>query len=87
MILYNFDKKEKMTTVAGIQIEKDTKGNDAFIRINLKKYGAQLQPFLEQFGVVKDLDDDFEKEWKNGITKEEFIKRVNKHIETLPWKK
>ena len=70
--------------VSGIEIEKNKKGEDAFIRIDLKKYGKQLQPFLEEIGLI---DDDFEKEWENAITREELSKRINKHISSLPWKK
>lgn len=54
--------------VSGIEIEKNKKGEDAFIRIDLKKYGKQLQPFLEEIGLI---DDDFEKEWENGLTLDE----------------
>lgn len=73
-----------MTTIAGIEIEKNAKGQDAFIRINLKKYKKQLQPFLQEVGLI---EDEFEKEWKNSITGDELIKRVSKHIKSLPWKK
>jgi len=58
--------------VSGIEIEKNKKGEDAFIRIDLKKYGKQLQPFLEEIGLI---DDDFEKEWENGLTLEEAKRR------------
>ena len=70
--------------VSGIEIEKNKKGEDAFIRIDLKKYGKQLQPFLEEVGLI---EDDFEKEWENAITREELSKRINKHISSLPGKK
>ena len=70
--------------ITGIEIEKDQQGEDAFIRIDLKKYKKQLQPFLEEVGLVKS---DFEKEWVDAIDKEELINRVNTHINSLPWKK
>lgn len=73
-----------MTPVAGIEIEKNAKGQDAFIRIDLKKYKKQLQSFLQEVGVI---EDDFEKEWRKGLTKEELIKQVTEHIKSLPWKK
>lgn len=72
-----------MTPVSGIEIEKNDKGQDAFIRIDLKKYGKQLQPFLEEVGMA---DDVFEKEWSESLTKEAVINKVQKHIKTLPWK-
>ena len=70
--------------VSGIEIEKNKKGEDAFIRIDLKKYGKQLQPFLEEIGLI---DDDFEKEWKNGLTRDELSERISAYISSLPWKK
>jgi len=73
-----------MTPITGIEIEKNAKGQDTFIRIDLKKYGKQLQPFLEEVGLS---EDEFEKEWANSITKEELLKRVFQHIDSLPWKK
>jgi hypothetical protein len=69
-----------MRTVSGIEIEKNQKGQDAFIRIDLKKYKKQLQPFLEEVGIA---DDAFEKEWKSSLTKDALVKKVNKHIKTL----
>jgi hypothetical protein len=76
-----------MTTVAGIEIEKNINGHDAFIRIDLEKYGKLLQPFLQEIGMAENEEDEFEREWKTGITGEELVKRVTEHIKTLPWKK
>ena len=73
-----------MQKIKGIEIEKNSEGEDTFIRIDLQKFGKQLQPFLEEVGLI---EDDFEKEWENAITREEFSKRINKHISSLPWKK
>jgi hypothetical protein len=70
--------------ITGIEIEKDQHGEDAFIRIDLRKYKKQLQPFLEEVGLVKS---DFEKEWEEGIIKEELLKRVDAHLNSLPWNK
>lgn len=74
-----------MTPIKGIEIEKNSKGQDAFIRIDLKKYKKQLLPFLQEVGIV--VEDEFEKEWKNSLSKEELVKKVSKHIKHLPWKK
>ncbi len=57
-----------MQAVDGIEIEKNSKGQDAFIRIDLSRYSKQLKPFLEEIGV---LDEDFGEEWGNGLTLEE----------------
>ena len=57
-----------MQKIKGIEIEKNSQGEDAFIRIDLQKFGKQLQPFLEEVGL---LEDDFEKEWETALTLEE----------------
>ena len=60
-----------MTPIVGIEIEKDAQGQDAFIRIDLNKYGKQLEPFLQELGI----NDDFESEWENSLTIEEAKKQ------------
>lgn len=72
-----------MQKIKGIEIEKNSQGEDAFIRIDLQKFSKQLQPFLEEVGL---LEDDFEKEWETAITREALSKRINQHISSLPWK-
>ncbi len=72
-----------MTTIAGIEIEKNAKGQDAFIRIDLKKYGKKLQPFLQEIGVVEGV---FEEEWQNALTIEEAKEKSLKKIREW-WKK
>ncbi|MGB6084926.1 hypothetical protein [Moheibacter sp.] len=66
-----------MQKIKGIEIEKNSQGEDAFIRIDLQKFGKQLQPFLEEVGL---LEDDFEKEWETALTldeaKEKSIEKV-----------
>lgn len=32
-------------------------------------------------------EDEFEKKWETGLTKEELLKQVFEHIDSLPWKK
>jgi len=72
-----------MQKIKGIEIEKNSQGEDAFIRIDLQKFGKQLQPFLEEVGL---LEDDFEREWETALTLEEA---KEKSIEKLRswWKK
>ena len=60
-----------MTPIVGIEIEKDAQGQDAFIRIDLNKYGKQLEPFLQELGI----NDDFVSEWENSLTIEEAKKQ------------
>lgn len=57
-----------MQKIKGIEIEKNSQGEDAFIRIDLQKFGKELQPFLEEVGMM---EDDFEKEWETALTLDE----------------
>jgi hypothetical protein len=74
-----------MARVAGIQFENDSKGNHRYVRIDLRKH-AEVIPFLEKIGAIEE-EDEFEKEWKEGISGKELKKRVKAHINTLPWNK
>jgi hypothetical protein len=67
-----------MTT--GIQFEKDTSGRNVFVRIDLKKYGKQIAPFLEEIGVSIDTKE-FENDRQRGLTPEEFKKEMHKRID------
>lgn len=72
-----------MARVAGIKFEKDTKGENRFVRIDLKKHGKEINPFLENIGAVE--TDDFEQLWANAITGEELCQKVNEHLLSLDW--
>ena len=69
-----------MARIAGIQIEKDSKGRMAYARINLKKH-KDLFPYLEQKGVID--EGDFEKLSKRAITGEELLNRILPRVEKL----
>jgi hypothetical protein len=73
-----------MARIPGIKFIKDSKGNPKQVVIDLKKHGKEIKPFLENIGAIE--EDDFEKEWKEAITGDELLERINKHIDTLPWK-
>jgi hypothetical protein len=60
-----------MTSIVGIEIEKDAQGQDAFIRIDLNKYRKQLEPFLQEIGLADELENEREK----SLTIEEAKKR------------
>ena len=70
-----------MPRIAGIQFEKDSKGNNRYIRIDLKKHRKELEPFLKTIGID---NDDFEKDWERGMTTEAcktvMYKRIAKMI-------
>jgi hypothetical protein len=74
-----------MAQISGIQFEKNTKGENTYVRINLKKFGDQLQPFLEQIGIKKE-EDEFDNEWKDAISGEEARVESKKRISSW-WKK
>jgi hypothetical protein len=69
-----------MARIAGIKIEKDAKGRPAYARFNLKKFPEALE-LLQKYGALE--EDEFEKEWKRGITGDEVRKELHKHIEKL----
>ncbi len=75
-----------MEAIQGIQYENDANGKPVAIKINLEKYGEQLAPFLKEIGILEEKDD-FDREWKNAISSEEFLKRTITSIKKLPWKK
>lgn len=74
-----------MATIQGIQFENDANGKPIAIKISLEKYGVQLEPFLRQVGVV-DKDDEFDKEWQNGVPIEKAKEISIQKIRTW-WKK
>jgi len=76
-----------MKDISGIEFNRDTSGRPKSVTIDLEKHGKALQYFLEKTGASVDQDDDFEKKWADGITGDELIANVKKHIKTLPWKK
>ena len=61
-----------MSRVAGIKIENDSKGKPRYARIDLKKYGSQINPFLSSIGAIDD----------NDIEEEDYhtIEAVEKHL-------
>ena len=63
-----------MSEVSGIELEKDTAGNNSYVRIDLKKYGDMINPILQRLGVnLSDSNlDEFERDWNKGLSIEEF---------------
>jgi hypothetical protein len=66
-----------MAHIAGIQIEKDSKGRPAYARFNLKKHPEALE-LLNKIGAI---DDEFEQEWKRGITGNQLREELHKRID------
>jgi len=44
-----------MARIAGIKIEKDSRGNARYARIDLKKYGKLLNPFFKELGIEEEV--------------------------------
>jgi len=55
-----------MAQVAGISFETDSKGVKRYVRIDLKKYGKEIEPFLQKFKI--DNDEQFENDWDQSLT-------------------
>ena len=70
-----------MARVAGVQIEKDSKGRPAYARINLKKHGAALAQFLNQVGAIE--KDEFDIAFEKGITGDELIAEMQVYIHEM----
>jgi hypothetical protein len=70
-----------MTRIAGIQIEKDSKGRPAYARFNLKKHPE----VIELLNKYEALGDEFEKEWKQGITGDQLRDTLHRRIDN--WNK
>ncbi len=69
-----------MPRIAGVQIERDSKGRPAYARFNLKKHPEALE-LLNKIGAID--DDQFEKDWKEGISGDELISRLKPRIKNL----
>ncbi len=70
-----------MAQVAGIQFERDSKGFKGYVRIDLKKYGKEIEPFLRKLNINNDLQ--FEEEWLNSLSSEQF--RSEMHTRISKW--
>jgi hypothetical protein len=74
-----------MARIAGIQITKTLSGSIKSVTIDYKKHKDLVRPLLEKVGAVE--EDEFEKEWKKGISIETSRKKVLDYIDTLKWEK
>ena len=76
-------KKLIMEDVTGIMFETDTTGQRTHVRIDLRRFGIQIMPFLVEIGAVE--DDRFQKDWERALSVDEFknemFNRIDKWIE------
>ena len=66
-----------MAQVAGIKFIKDANNNNRFVTIDLKKHGEMFKPLLQKVGA---LENDFEKDWNDAISGEEFWNEIKETI-------
>jgi len=73
-----------MTRIAGIQIEKDSKGRLAYARFNLKKHPEVIE-LLHKVGAIEksEFDKEFEEGWKNSIPVDEMKERILIRVKKL----
>jgi len=67
-----------MAQVAGISFETDSKGVKRYVRIDLKKYGKEIEPFLQKFKI--DNDEQFENDWDQSLTPEQFKDQMHSRM-------
>ncbi len=59
---------------SGIKFEKYANGSIKTVIFNYKQHGEIIKPILQNMGAI--IEDEFEKEWKEGLTADELIKDV-----------
>ncbi len=73
-----------MSTLAGIDTQKNNKGEITHVTIDVKKHSVFVKPLLEKIKIVE--KSKFEKDCEGAITIEEARKRSLAYIEKI-WKK
>jgi hypothetical protein len=69
-----------MGHVTGIRFEKDNQGVKRYIRIDLKKYGKEIEPFLKKLNIEP--DNQFEQDWEQSITPGQFKSQMHLRIKS-----
>ena len=70
-----------MAHLAGIRFEKDNQGVKRYIRIDLKKYGKEIEPFLKKLKIEP--DEHFEQDWEQSLTPDQFKNQM--HLRINKW--
>ena len=68
-----------MAHITGIMFETDTAGQKTHVRIDLRKFGNQIAPFLEEIGAVD--DNRFHHDLQRALTVDEFKQEMFKRID------
>ena len=70
-----------MARVEGIRFEKDNQGVNRYIRIDLKKYGKDIEPFLQKLNIES--DGQFDSDWKKSLSPDQFKGQM--HLRIKKW--
>ena len=60
------------------KFERDKQGNNRYVRIDLRKYGKEIEPFLQKLSLEH--DSQFQDEWDKAISSDEFKKQMHSRI-------
>ena len=71
-----------MAQVTGIRFEKDSIGRRTHVRIDLRKFGNAITPFLEEIGAID--DDEFQRDRQRALSAAEFKQEMFNRIDAWP---
>ena len=57
-----------MNAIQGVTFEKDARGVDRYIRIDMQQHAETLRPFMQTLGIIQSPEN-----WEEGLTSEEFL--------------
>ncbi len=67
-----------MAQASGINFETDSKGVKRYVRIDLNKYGKEIEPFLQKYHLNN--DEQFEKDWNQSLTPDQFKDQIHSRM-------
>ena len=67
-----------MTNSPGIRFNRTANGELKSVTIDLEKYGDEIRPFLVKVEIEE--RENFEKEWKNGISIDDTFQQLEEKI-------
>ena len=70
-----------MANVTGIRFERDNQGVKRYVRIDLKKYGKEIEPFLRKLNIEP--EEQFEYDWEQSLTSIQFKSQM--HLRIKKW--
>jgi len=70
-----------MANITGIRFERDNQGVKRYVRIDLKKYGKEIEPFLRKLNIEP--EEQFEYDWEQSLTSIQFKSQM--HLRIKKW--